>query len=225
MQPLKVNRFILILSVSSLISSALFGVLTLILLNDGPISIIKNSVSGMKICMVAAVVHCLLTFLLSVLYGSDSAEKYHFKISSTVKAFLILTLGCIFFYIICICYGAPLLTSTEETFHFAMLLTVLVCLPNCIFCGSNLNSWFSMFTSNSSSGLETVVYFTSVCSILGAWLGAVPIPLDWDRPWQEWPISCVIGAVSGYCLGLLMAAVKLPWNLRCANKSKSCKII
>jgi len=25
---------------------------------------------------------------------------------------------------------------------------------------------------------------SSVSAVLGAWLGAFPIPLDWDRPWQ-----------------------------------------
>lgn len=31
---------------------------------------------------------------------------------------------------------------------------------------------------------ESSLQITSVCSILGAWFGAFPIPLDWDRPWQ-----------------------------------------
>lgn len=30
-------------------------------------------------------------------------------------------------------------------------------------------------------------------SVLGAWLGAFPIPLDWDRPWQ---VSLCIGITS-----------------------------
>ena len=34
----------------------------------------------------------------------------------------------------------------------------------------------------------------------GTWFGAFPIPLDWDRPWQAWPITCVIGAVIGNAL-------------------------
>jgi len=38
--------------------------------------------------------------------------------------------------------------------------------------------------SSQEVGIETAVFYTSVCSIVGAWLGAVPIPLDWDRPWQ-----------------------------------------
>lgn len=33
-------------------------------------------------------------------------------------------------------------------------------------------------------GAESIVYFSTICSIIGAWLGAFPIPLDWDRPWQ-----------------------------------------
>ena len=33
-------------------------------------------------------------------------------------------------------------------------------------------------------GAESVIYITSISSVVGAWLGAVPIPLDWDRPWQ-----------------------------------------
>lgn len=33
-------------------------------------------------------------------------------------------------------------------------------------------------------GIESMVYISSITSFLGAWLGAFPIPLDWDRPWQ-----------------------------------------
>ena len=31
---------------------------------------------------------------------------------------------------------------------------------------------------------ERAVVYPSVGSIVGAWLGAIPIALDWDRPWQ-----------------------------------------
>ena len=33
---------------------------------------------------------------------------------------------------------------------------------------------------------------------VGAWLGAVPIPLDWDRDWQAWPVTIVTGAYLGW---------------------------
>jgi len=36
---------------------------------------------------------------------------------------------------------------------------------------------------------------------IGAWFGAVPIPLDWDRDWQRWPITIVTGAYIGWAIG------------------------
>ena len=45
------------------------------------------------------------------------------------------------------------------------------------------------------------VFGGTVGAVVGAWLGAVPIPLDWDRPWQAWPITIVTGAYLGYVLG------------------------
>lgn len=36
---------------------------------------------------------------------------------------------------------------------------------------------------------------------LGAWFGAVPIPLDWDRPWQAFPITILTGAYFGFAVG------------------------
>jgi phosphatidylinositol glycan class F len=62
------------------------------------------------------------------------------------------------------------------------------------------------------------VWGASVGCLLGAWLGAIPIPLDWcvvcrrrlrgfeltggrDRDWQTWPITIVAGAYAGYAAG------------------------
>ena len=40
----------------------------------------------------------------------------------------------------------------------------------------------------------------------GASCGGMVIPLDWDRPWQKWPIPCVAGAVAGFGVGVVAAA-------------------
>lgn len=37
--------------------------------------------------------------------------------------------------------------------------------------------------------------------MIGAWCGAVPIPLDWDEPWQKWPVTILTGAYLGYVVG------------------------
>ena len=42
---------------------------------------------------------------------------------------------------------------------------------------------------------------------VGAWFGALPIPLDWDRAWQKWPVSVVRGMTLGHLVGATMAIV------------------
>jgi phosphatidylinositol glycan class F len=46
-------------------------------------------------------------------------------------------------------------------------------------------------------------------AVIGAWLGAVPIPLDWDREWQKWPVTIVTGAYAGWALGRMVGGVVL----------------
>ncbi|CAO3690742.1 unnamed protein product [Umbelopsis ramanniana] len=52
-----------------------------------------------------------------------------------------------------------------------------------------------------SSNAEVAAYMQTVSILIGAWLGAVVIPLDWERPWQQWPVSCVLGALLGQAVG------------------------
>ena len=37
--------------------------------------------------------------------------------------------------------------------------------------------------------------------IFGAFIGSVVFPLDWDRPWQIYPIPNIVGAITGQMLG------------------------
>lgn len=39
-----------------------------------------------------------------------------------------------------------------------------------------------------------------VGAVVGAWLGAIPIPLDWDREWQKWPVTILVGMYVGSLL-------------------------
>ena len=80
-------------------------------------------------------------------------------------------------------------------------------------------------------------------TLLGAWLGATPLPLDWDRDWQVmkdactqcniltklvivcycrqvWPVSCCLGAVAGHVLGSVLAAFTV-WPLMASVHSSS----
>ncbi|XP_039743184.1 GPI ethanolamine phosphate transferase, stabilizing subunit isoform X5 [Pteropus medius] len=59
---------------------------------------------------------------------------------------------------------------------------------------------------------ENSLQITTISSFIGTWLGAFPIPLDWERPWQVWPISCTLGATFGYVAGLVISPLWIYWN-------------
>lgn len=49
--------------------------------------------------------------------------------------------------------------------------------------------------------LETLILYPVIGAVVGAWMGAVPLALDWDRPWQAWPLSVLVGSTMGYVGG------------------------
>lgn len=54
---------------------------------------------------------------------------------------------------------------------------------------------------------EAGVWSGSVGAVVGAWLGAVPMALDWDRDWQAWPCTVLWGAVAGWAIGRALTNV------------------
>lgn len=82
--------------------------------------------------------------------------------------------------------------------HFALLTT-----PQLFYAhGLDAPTWLKI---GSLQMVVDEVYGMSLGACVGAWLGAIPIPLDWDRDWQRWPVTVVtgvyLGAVAGKVLG------------------------
>lgn len=100
-----------------------------------------------------------------------------------------------------ILFGAPLTTHVLHTALCAAHLSMLLALPLVYVHGIDKAVWreiacaFLPFDE---------VWGASVGTAVGAWLGAVPIPLDWDREWQKWPVTIVTGAYIGYAIGKLV---------------------
>jgi phosphatidylinositol glycan class F len=55
------------------------------------------------------------------------------------------------------------------------------------------------------NSFERALVYPSVGALLGSWIGAIPIALDWDRPWQAWPLTPAYGAIAGYIIASLAA--------------------
>ncbi|XP_072163264.1 phosphatidylinositol-glycan biosynthesis class F protein-like isoform X2 [Diadema setosum] len=189
----------------------------IVLVPNGDSLLILYPLSTLKPwCILYGVLQCVGSWHLSRSHPRDDADCgglsssggkslkgphaiLHF-ITSTIKTALkyglLLCLSSILFHTVAVLYGAPLTESVQETAIFAVLLTTLVALPTFFMIGTDgeqLNRIFK--TRKLQAGIETGLVYIVVASLLGAWLGAFPIPLDWDRPWQVLLLAMLLGWV------------------------------
>ena len=101
------------------------------------------------------------------------------------------------------------MSTPAPTGTFCLLLLLLTVFPCLLVEGPSLDTLHTVLTvqsglerSDCSTSLHTLhtLHHNVLYTCVGAWLGAVPLPLDWDRDWQVWPISCCLGAALGHAL-------------------------
>lgn len=120
----------------------------------------------------------------------------------TITVALFLTLfSALALHVVFVLFGAPLLTHLPDTLLCAAHLAVLGLFPLFYAHGVSGDAWIAVL------GVRAPLdepFGGLAGAALGAWLGAVPIPLDWDREWQKWPITILCGVYGGYMLGKLV---------------------
>ena len=103
-----------------------------------------------------------------------------------------------------ILFGAPFTTMQLQTLLCAAPLALLAG-PGLVYShGVDAAAWIKL------AALDVPVdevFGAALGTLLGAWAGAVPIPLDWDREWQRWPVTVVVGAYGGFVVGKALAGV------------------
>jgi len=136
----------------------------------------------------------------------------------TMFVTLVEFIGSIFIiYLITFTFGASLIESFYETFLFSMVISLECFMPIFVYCEHSnpfdlLNRLF--IKKDYKSHMETILVSIAYGGVIGAWFGALVIPLDWDRWWQNWPISCCIGSIMGSFLGGLF------YTINFKNKAK-----
>lgn len=94
-----------------------------------------------------------------------------------------------------------------ENMSWSFFMSTILCVPTMELVGRELVTWQRIFTQFRFKGQrEQLACMGALGTMGGAWVGAFPILLDWNRPWQVWPIPCVVGALIGNLLGYLCAA-------------------
>ncbi|CAI6341348.1 unnamed protein product [Periconia digitata] len=103
-------------------------------------------------------------------------------------------------------FGAPITTHHAHTLLCGAHIAFLAAIPLVYVHGVDGAAW-----RDAVALLLPVdeVYGGLLGAVCGAWLGAVPIPLDWDREWQKWPVTIVTGAYIGYVFGRLLGGTML----------------
>ena len=128
-------------------------------------------------------------------------------------------------------FGAPLTTHNAETLLCAAHMALLSATALIYVHGVDVFVWKEVW---GISRPADTVWGSALGTGLGAWFGAIPIPLDWsvwffeilkqgvlgltlpyrDRPWQAFPITILVGAYVGYALGSLVSRTPLIYGKR-----------
>uniref|UniRef100_A0AC34QGL2 Phosphatidylinositol-glycan biosynthesis class F protein n=1 Tax=Panagrolaimus sp. JU765 TaxID=591449 RepID=A0AC34QGL2_9BILA len=88
-------------------------------------------------------------------------------------------------------------------------MSLLTTLPMCFVTSADSSAITELvFEWNPTTKAQFYVLRSTIGTILGAWLGAFVIPLDWDRWWQVWPLPCLFGCSVGFIFGLLEAYIE-----------------
>ena len=122
-----------------------------------------------------------------------SIRSYTVPVVFLMRYALILALFWLLIAYIVICLGAPFLSEHFKTASFVTSLCLNSVWPLILIEGPEVDNILKAMQGKDLDLLGKILYRNALGGLLGAWLGAIPIPLDWDRPWQAWPLSCVLG--------------------------------
>ncbi|KAG6918290.1 hypothetical protein DXG01_015382 [Tephrocybe rancida] len=119
---------------------------------------------------------------------------------------------------ILVLFGAPLMSHVPHTYLLALLLSILIIFPPAYTLGRpNISendsqafvqrlTWVRLFAEFLiRTPVERAFVYPAIGAVVGCWVGIIPIALDWDRPWQAWPLTPAYAAILGYVIASLLA--------------------
>eukprot|EP00257_Ricinus_communis_P024640 XP_025012054.1 phosphatidylinositol-glycan biosynthesis class F protein isoform X4 [Ricinus communis] len=120
---------------------------------------------------------------------------------------LVLLIGAIVNAFGAIVLGSPVgIQYLSKTVNWSLLMSLFTFVPAASVFGSSWSHWHRIFAHSKPNGsLEYMICMPAHGAVIAAWFGAWPMPLDWERPWQEWPICVTYGAMIGYLVGMLVS--------------------
>ncbi|CAL8099881.1 unnamed protein product [Orchesella dallaii] len=133
------------------------------------------------------------------------------KILELWKGVCTYAISCIICHGLVVLLGAPIITDLKVTSQFSIILTTWLLSPMYLAVQPSRLLQEVMFISlwNSENEILYRIKWRFAVTIIGTWLGAIVIPLDWDRPWQKWPIPCLTSLTFTFLTSNLVLTIHL----------------
>ncbi|XP_031738426.1 phosphatidylinositol-glycan biosynthesis class F protein isoform X1 [Cucumis sativus] len=153
------------------------------------------------------VVQSPIVILLYSRYRTDRHQCSYFK--AVARGLLGLPAGAIINAFGAIVLGAPIGAQYFlKTLNWSLVMSLFNIVPSACVFGSSWIDWQRLFAYTKPIGtIDHMICIPAHGAIIGAWFGAWPMPLDWERPWQEWPICVTYGAILGYSIAMAASLV------------------
>ncbi|GAA96619.1 uncharacterized protein L969DRAFT_88016 [Mixia osmundae IAM 14324] len=128
------------------------------------------------------------------------------RLARIIESAATIIVASLVIHVIIFLLGAPLLRKLQYTYLLSLQISVLAVSPlaAAVSLRTTAGRWtwirlISLFDPRTETDIAILAPMTG--TVVGAWLGAIPIPLDWDRPWQSWPITPLLGCFVGHFVG------------------------
>ncbi|KAF2453649.1 GPI biosynthesis protein Pig-F [Lineolata rhizophorae] len=130
--------------------------------------------------------------------ASPVAEAFRKLVPPLLSLLPTVLLGIPIMTIVIILFGAPVTSHLQHTLLLASHVALLAGPALVGTRGVDTKRWRAVISLETP--LDEAVA-AALGTLIGMWIGAVPIPLDWDREWQKWPVTVVVGAYVGWAIG------------------------
>ncbi|PIN11995.1 hypothetical protein CDL12_15398 [Handroanthus impetiginosus] len=166
------------------------------------LTLIQNSAQTLRILWA---VEALVVILVYGLFRHNPDQCSYVK--AIARGLLGLPVGALVNALGAIVLGAPVgIQHFTKTLHWSFLMSVFTFVPATSVYGSCWSDWHRIFAHTKPIGsTDLMICLPAHGAIIGAWFGAWPMPLDWERQWQEWPICVTYGAILGYLVGMIVS--------------------
>jgi len=158
-----------------------------------------------------------------VVQGTDAERRIeralyeHLKFQAFKDAWIATVLSSLAAHVVLVLFGAPITSYIVKTYLLALLISIMtvycpafaIGVPSLTSSMSAIqknHTWVKLFVEFSTENVvEKTLVYQAFGTLVGSWVGVIPIALDWDRPWQAWPLTPAFCAIGGYIVASLMA--------------------